>query len=504
MSSKKQYAPLVKTSGLPLPNQYDINKDFLSKCADLRSDNISKSFQNTLFIFRRDLRFQDNTALHWTFQNSKTVFPCFFFTQTQINDDKNPYKSSNAVQIMCETIAEMCDVAPIHLFLTPNLVDSLKDIIQHNHIDCVSFNIDYTPYSVNRDYDIIRLCEELKIACVPHEDALVLNSILSVLKNDGGNYLVFTPFYNKANTIPVRKQLPGPSNEDLKKIHKKAVAVSDSPATKSITPEYFHHFYTHNPSILHNGGRAQAMKRIENLKHMKSYDSTRNDPNKETSHLSPYLKFGVVSPREAYHEMKKHGLDGMIRELFWREFYLQILFHNPHIIGAPLKKEYESIQWDYNAKWLDAFFQGKTGFPLVDAGIREMLTTGFMHNRARMAVAMFLTKDMAHDWRIGEQFFAKHLYDYDVANNNGGWQWSSGVGADAAPYFRVFNPTLQLQRFDPKCEYVKKWIPELRDVDAKDILQWEISHKKIKSEYPAPILDHKERVKHVIALFKKA
>ena len=236
----------------------------------------------------------------------------------------------------------------------------------------------------------------------------------------------------------------------------------------------------------------------------KSYGATRNTLTENTSHLSAYLKFGCVSVREVFTCMKEQlGLKSpLLRQLFWREFYACILFHYPHVLGKSMKLKYDNIKWDNKTAYFNAWKKGKTGFPLIDAGMRELNETGYMHNRSRLLTASFLVKTLLIDWQKGEKYFATKLIDYDPASNNGNWQWIAGSGADSQPYFRIFNPWKN--EFDPKASYIKKWIPELKDVPAKDIYRWNEVCDSYKNIYIKPIVDYKDRRERVLKLYKDA
>jgi deoxyribodipyrimidine photo-lyase len=280
-------------------------------------------------------------------------------------------------------------------------------------------------------------------------------------------------------------------------------------------------YYFNNPneSLFVIGGRDNAINIIKNIREgqFKHYDKERDFPSlkDKTTKLSAYLKFGCVSIREVYYALlETYGLNhGLIRELIWKEFYACIVFNKPRVligqitntnINLPFKEKYDNVKWSTNNEWFERWCKGQTGFPIVDAAMRQMNTTGWMHNRCRMVVASFLVKDMLMDWTLGEQYFAQKLVDYDPASNNGGWQFSSSTGVDAQPYFRIFNPFSQSLKFDANCEYIKKWVPELRDIDNKSIHAWDTSYEKNIhiTNYPKPMLVHKEQSKKAIALFK--
>jgi deoxyribodipyrimidine photo-lyase len=235
-----------------------------------------------------------------------------------------------------------------------------------------------------------------------------------------------------------------------------------------------------------------------NIKH---YSKTRDQMWRPTSHLSAYIKYGCVSIREVYKTFRSNH--EFIRQLYWRDFYANIVYAFPHVLGHPLKKNYNGIRWTNSERLFNAWKTGTTGIPILDAAQRQLLTEGWCHNRGRMISSSMLTKIFLIDWRKGEQFYAQHLVDYDVANNSGGWQWSSSVGADAQPYFRYFNPYLQSKEHDPDCEYIKKYVPELKDVPPKDIHNWETEWVNYKdTKYMKPIVDYAEAKEQSMKMFR--
>ena len=240
----------------------------------------------------------------------------------------------------------------------------------------------------------------------------------------------------------------------------------------------------------------------EALKTQKHYSKTHNELDKPTTQLSAYIKFGCISIREMYKAFKSNN--DLIRQLIWRDFYMNILYSFPYVLGKPMKPNYAKIKWHHNATWFKAWSTGETGFPVVDAGMRQLNTTGYMHNRARLIVASFLTKTLLIDWREGEEYFAKNLTDYDPASNNGNWQWIASSGADSQPYFRIFNPWLQGKEVDPDANYIKQWVPELKNVNAKDIHQWNDTWREHKEcKYPKPICDYQVQKEKALAMFRK-
>ena len=241
------------------------------------------------------------------------------------------------------------------------------------------------------------------------------------------------------------------------------------------------------------------------VKNQDKYDEKRNCLTYNTTHLSAYINLGLLSIREIYHHVveKLGKKNGIITELYWRDFYYNILHFFPHVVGNSFRENYDKIKWRNNKKQFKAWCEGKTGFPIVDACMRQMNETGYMHNRGRMIVASFLTKDLLIDWRWGEKYFATQLQDYNISANNGGWQWASGSGTDSQPYFRIFNPWSQSDKFDPNCEYIKKWVPELNDIENKHIHQWDKFYQDYEIDYPEPIVNHKDERENTLKVYKK-
>jgi deoxyribodipyrimidine photo-lyase len=309
-------------------------------------------------------------------------------------------------------------------------------------------------------------------------------------------YQKFTPFYNKASKIKVQ---PPASKKHLPLKNK------DTHVPNKITLEQAMKKFTKiNPDILVHGGRSEALKMLcKAVRDIKNYDATHNDLNKKTTELSAAIKFGCVSIREVYKAL--HSKTGLIRQLYWREFYSNILYEFPRVLGHSLKPKYDKIKWHHNSTWFSAWCKGETGFPIVDAGMRQMNVTGYMHNRSRLIVASFLVKTLLIDWREGEKYFATKLSDYSPENNNGNWQWISSSGADSQQFYRIFNPWLQGENFDKDCEYIKKWVPELATLDPKIIHNWEtewVNHKDIK--YPKPICNYSQQKEKALKIYKDA
>lgn len=446
-----------------------------------------------VFIFRRDLRIHDNIGFLNAIQECNVLYPIFIFTPEQI--DKNKYKSDHAIQFMMESLDELKkDLKDIGLslsFFRGIQEDVVKNIIKSHDIDAVYFNTDYTPYAKSRDNKLKKICKKYDTSCKVFYD-YYLFSPYNILTNDEKAYTKFTPYYNRAlsyvDDINEPKYI---TSKQVKHIESKTIGT-------------YTLMYTKNKNLNVNGGRKKALKILKKLSSFKHYEKNRDNLDTPTTYLSAYLKFGCVSIRETFFHMKKTlGLKhSLIRQLFWREFYACILFHNPRVLGKSLKPKYDKIKWSKNKQNLHAWKKGETGFPLIDAGMRQLNATGFMHNRSRLLTASFLVKTLLIDWREGEKYFATQLVDYDPASNNGNWQWIAGTGADSQPYFRIFNPWKHT--YDPEANYIKKWIPELKDVTAKDIYTWNECYQKYPNvSYNKPVVDYKtQRIKALI-MYKK-
>lgn len=444
---------------------------------------MSKRYQLALHIFRRDLRLHDNTALLEALKQSQQVIPCFIFDKRQI--EMNDYKSDNCIQFMAQSLQELN--AELHkkesrLFTFYGIAeDIVAQLITQNKIEAVFINRDYTPFSKSRDHKIADVCHQQQVDFHCYADAL-LHEPEQIVKSDKQPYTVFTHAYKKALQIPV--QAPRKNMHD--NYYRDHITLED---TKTLTKL----LQKNNPNLLVKGGRQEAIALLKRIHQLENYADIRNIPALNgTTKLSAHNKFGTVSIREVYAVIAKafgtqHTL---ITELYWRDFFTHITYFYPRVLGSSFHEKYEAIKWSQNENKFRAWCEGRTGFPIVDAGMRELNTTGYMHNRVRMIVASFLTKDLHIDWRWGEKYFAQQLVDYDPAVNNGNWQWAASTGCDAQPYFRIFNPWLQQQKFDPECLYIKKWIPELATIPNKTIHELNTNLTKLMTNYPDPIVDH--------------
>jgi len=425
----------------------------------------------SIFWFRRDLRINDNTALLHALDSNFSVLPIFIFDPHILNllEEKKDARVEFILQELHKikksleengTTLEIFHDSPASIF---------KKLQKEYDIKAVFANRDYEPYAIDRDDGISKLLAEKDIKLRLFKDQVIFEGH-EVLTQDEKPYKVFTPF----------------KKTWLDKLHSESFAISDI--------SDFNQFYQQDPapevSLEDIGFQASGISFPEkdpNIDIIKRYDEDRNFPAKKgTTRLGIHLRFGTVSIRELVRLAMKQN-DVWLNELIWREFYSAILQHFPYVAERSFRKKYEQVPWVNDEKQFTLWCQGKTGFPIVDAGMRELNITGYMHNRVRMITASFLTKHLLIDWRWGEAYFASKLLDYELASNNGGWQWAAGTGTDAQPYFRVFNPESQTKKFDPHMKYIKKWIPELDT-----------------PEYPKPMVDHKFARNRAIETYKQA
>lgn len=431
----------------------------------------------SLFIFRRDYRLQDNTALSQALSRSKNVLCVFILTPEQILH--NDYFSPRAAKFMMESLGELSyDISKnshgrLHLFAGDN-IKVIEDIYSNIHFDAIFFNVDYTPYSRDRDKKISKWCLSKKIGCHTYEDYLLVNLSNKLLTLEGGPYKKFTPYYNTACKEKIKAIKPIASST-IKKfiklnsmkdnllsrsliINKYGTLELDFNQAKSDLTELNKYMNKLNnlPNNEISGGRLHALSTLNDAS-MRKYDH--NNLATNTSMLSPYIKFGCISIREVYH--KNARKKDFIRQLHWRDFYMRIVWYFPRVLAGPnrnFKENFNEIRWENKQEHIRAWTEGNTKIGIVDAAMRQLIQTGYMHNRARLIVGSFLIKNLFVDWQIGEKYFANMLVDYDPSVNNGNWQWLSGGGVDSQPYFRVFNPLLQALKFDPKCVYLKTWL----------------------------------------------
>jgi deoxyribodipyrimidine photo-lyase len=475
-----------------------------------------------IFIFNRGLRLFDNTTLIYQTKQMGAIVPIFIFTPEQIDKKKNKYFSDNSVQFMIESLHELSkDIASYGgklYFFNGDNIDVLKSIHKDNKILSIGMNFDYTPYARLRSNNIKQFCKDNKIQFYEKEDYL-LHSSDELLKKDGTPYLVFTPFKNFCiKSLKVREvdKFKSFKFEKIKFEKIKSLKFEKIKSLKyELSEKEIDKFYKDNPNINIHGGRKNGLKILSEIKKFSTYQKDRDYLTYNTTFLSAHNHYMTISIREEYWVIiKALGVksQGIILELYWREFYTIVVHHFPHVLEGQLSylkntkhqnsdknKSYkpDKIKYSFNKKWFDAWCNGTTGFPIIDAAMRQLNKTGFMHNRCRMVTMSFLVKLMHIDWRYGEQYFATKLVDYDAMMNNSGCQWCAGCGTDAMLYFRLFNPWTQQKKYDSKCLYIKKYIPELIHTDPKIIHNWENS-KNSDINYPQPILDYAEERKKFI------
>lgn len=455
-------------------------------------------YENGLFIFRRDLRVVDNVGLNLANSLCKHIYPIFIFTPEQVTG-ANKFKSDNAVQFMIESLNDLSSQinkmgGRLLCFYGHN--DTIVSyLIKALDINLVCFNADYSPYAIQRESGIIKICDTKGIA-IEYGHDYYLHVPGTIVNSQGNPYQKFTPYYN----VALKKTVELP--ERGRNIHF-STSLKHLQHTMSLDYAFKRFVGKENPDILVHGGRTNAIKQLHVAsKNIKNYSKTHNELDKSTSQLSAFIKFGCVSIREVYKTFRSNH--DFIRQLFWRDFYANILYSFPQVLGHALKPNYNKIKWHHNERWFKAWTKGETGFPVVDAGMRQLNATGYCANRARLIVSSFLIKTLLISWEHGEKYFATKLTDYDPASNNGNWQWQAGSGADSQPYFRIFNPWRQAEEYDPNCIYIKQWIPELKDVSNKDIFKWYDEWTNYKdTKYPKPIVNYKEQKEKCLKMYKE-
>jgi deoxyribodipyrimidine photo-lyase len=429
---------------------------------------------HAIFWFRRDLRLNDNKGLFHALQSKLPVYPIFIFDQNILDelpeDDVRVTFIHQTLASLKKSLIEMG--SDLRCFYgTPQAI--FRQLTDNENLKAVFFNRDYEPYAMQRDAMVAEILSQQDLAKHSFKDHVIFEKD-EVLKDNGEPYTVFTPYKRKwlatLESVPASFQsIPSESHLDrLARCDPSPMIGLDEMGFKATKIPY--------PDI-------QVPQSV-----IKSYDRTRNFPSLEngTSKLGIHFRFGTISIREKARKAAKLN-QTYLNELIWRDFYSQILANFPRVATEAFRPAYDRIPWRNNQEEFKAWCQGMTGYPLVDAGMRQLNETGYMHNRVRMVVASFLTKHLLIDWRWGEAYFAQKLLDFDLASNNGGWQWAAGSGTDAAPYFRIFNPESQLQKFDKEHVYVRRWIPEFGT-----------------QEYPAPIVDHKMARERCLKVYKEA
>lgn len=426
----------------------------------------------SIFWFRRDLRLQDNAGLSKALQGSCPVLPVFIFDTSILEklENQQDARLTFIYDELCQLHQQLRQAGSQLLLLHGKPLDIYKKLSNEFSIEAVYTNRDYEPYAKNRDSEVQQYLERQGIRFYAFKDQVIFEGT-EILSGSGTPYKVFTP-YSKTWLQAIRPEML--QSHTTEPYFYRFYQVNEAAAIPSLASLGFERSTVHIPS------RAWPDEKI------KIYDKRRDFPYEEgTTHLGIHLRHGTISIREAVAKAMTLNTT-FLNELIWREFYMMILDQNSQVVSLAFKPKYDRIPWQNKEEDFSKWCEGKTGIPIVDAGMRQLNETGFMHNRVRMITASFLCKNLLIDWRWGEAYFAEKLLDYELASNNGCWQWAAGSGVDAQPYFRVFNPESQAHKFDREYRYIRKWIPEW-GTDA----------------YPPPMVNLKESRANAIALYKK-
>lgn len=419
--------------------------------------------KQTFFWFRRDLRLDDNVGLTAALNSSNPVQPVFILDKNILDDlDESDPRLSFIYDQLQNLNSEMNKYGSSLMVIHDTPLNAWKHIVEEFNVAEVYTNEDYEPYAIKRDKEISEYLAKHDITFKAYKDQVIFAKD-DILKDNGEPYTVYTPYKNKwlANF-----------NEDLlnlKEANFKNLAQS-----------------SHKIKALEDYGFKRSKIEVPDFRRekLKNYADERDIPSKSTTRIGPHLRFGTIGVRSLIKSLEKKDAV-YISELIWREFFMMILYHFPRVVNHNFKPQYDGVQWRNNREDFEKWCAGETGYPMVDAGMRELNETGFMHNRVRMVVASFLCKHLLIDWKWGEAYFAEKLLDYELSANNGNWQWAAGTGCDAAPYFRIFNPSSQVKKFDPDLKYIKKWVPELNELS-----------------YPAPMVEHKQARERALDAYK--
>ena len=467
-----------------------------------------------LWWLRRDLRMDDNLVLHQALNDAASVIPVFILDPKLLTSKKMaPARKQFLYESLAALDAKLKTRGASLVLRQGDAARELVKLARETQADAIYFHADYTPYARQRDARVMAELNRAGIRFTTFND-LYLADPNEVLKEDGTPYTVYTPYrkrFEKLVSIPPRYETKRNLNtpRDIQSLNIQTLMPPRAPnfarGGEDVANELAHEFVT----------RKNGLEQYANARDDMAADAT--------SHLSPHLHFGTVSVRElvrmARTAQTPHSLLGKgegnatvwINELVWREFLNQVLFHFPYAARQSFRPEYADLNWQDNAKFFDAWREGKTGYPIVDAGMRQLKQMGWMHNRARMITASFLTKDLLLNWQWGEKFFLQTLIDGDMASNNGGWQWAAGTGTDAQPYFRIFNPMLQSARFDSAGTYIRRWVPELERVPTQYIhAPWEMPDETARAigfclgkDYPCPMVEHAVQRDRALASYRR-
>ncbi len=466
-----------------------------------------RKIKRIIHWFRRDLRITDNTALSAAISSSEEVIPVYIESAWSA-----PHRWTGAArqEFLCGSLGSLAKnfetIGGRLIIRRGDAVRELERLLEESGATAIFANRDPDPFGRSVEERLSTMCRERGVELSLHKD-VCLHERDEVLTQQGTPFRIFTPYAKAWFSLP--KPMPTGAIRALKT----PAEVHSLPL-----PELADWGLSSTVSLPEAGERAAR----ERLKHflaesLSSYGERRDFPAiSGTSHLSQDLRFGLISPRQIYARAKlleeelppdgRRSLMKFLTEIVWREFYMQLLWHFPEVLEKEFNPTWRGMKWPGLAGHPDAFerwCEGRTGFPMIDAAMRQLAATGRMHNRARMIVAMFLTKDLHLDWRLGEEFFMRSLLDGEIASNNGGWQWSAGTGADAAPYFRIQNPWSQTKSYDPQGEYIRRWVPELQHASTASLLQPPADGRPIARGYPLPMLDHAHEREVTLDLFSR-
>ncbi|MCB8985388.1 MAG: deoxyribodipyrimidine photo-lyase [Ardenticatenaceae bacterium] len=466
-----------------------------------------------IWWIRRDLRLADNEALTAVCSRADTVIPTFIIDPQLVNGRYTGEKRLAFLWAGLRALDAQLRERGSYLVVREGApLAELAALRQETQAEAIFVEEDYSPYAGRRDKAI---AAELPLTLT---GGVTVHPPSTILKTNGEPYTVFTPFSKQWRERPFPDDpgslLPAPA-QIRTPAHIAGRPLPEKPALPTAVP--------------FPAGEAEAQRRLRTFTAgpeapIYAYGARRNRMDLDgTAQLSPYLRFGmlsarqaVVAAREAWHQAShdngRHGADTWLNELIWREFYISILYHFPYVLKGNFNRTYDALAWDNDAEHFAAWQNGRTGYPIIDAAMRQLAATGWMHNRARMIVASFLVKDLLIDWRWGERHFMQHLVDGDPAANNGGWQWTAGTGTDAAPYFRIFNPTTQSKKFDPDGRYIRRWVPELTAVPDAHIHEPAAMPPDLQKQcgvivgrdYPAPTIDRQKTRQRTLEAYKQA
>ena len=425
-----------------------------------------------VFWFRRDIRLEDNCGLFHALNSDKKVLPIFIFDEDILHKlPKNDTRITFIQQELENIHNKLLKIDSGLAVFYGKPIEIYKKILEKFTVETVFTNHDYEPYAIKRDLEIKEFLEEKNAQFKTFKDQVIFERN-EIVKNDGTPYKVYTPF----------------SKKWLEAFHFKGIHLFPSEEKIANFIKHKNHQFLTLEQIGFTESTIKVASYNVSSELINEYEETRNYPSKNsTSKLGTHLRFGTVSVRKMVEKASKSNNITFLKELIWREFFMQILWHFPHTTKDSFKPQYDRIEWRNNENEYSAWCKGETGYPLVDAGMRELNQTGFMHNRVRMLVGSFLCKHLLIDWRWGEAYFAEKLLDYEQSSNIGNWQWIAGTGVDAAPYFRIFNPTTQIQKFDKDLKYIQKWVPDYQELT-----------------YPLPIVEHKFARERCLKTYKEA